>query len=62
MDEDFCGLGKCQLGLKSIHCEALAQEHTKVLGHLVQREDLSTVEATHAMLRSGVLQEQHLSA
>lgn len=42
--------------------DALAQEYTKVLGRFVQREDLSTVEATHAMLRSGVLKELHLSA
>lgn len=42
--------------------DAVAQEYTKVLGRFVQREDLCTVEATHAMLRSGALQELRLSA
>lgn len=42
--------------------DLLAQEYTKVLGRHVQREDLSTVEDTHAMLRSGALDEIQLSA
>jgi len=42
--------------------DMVAQEYTKVFGRFVQREDLSTVEATHEMLRSGALAELHLSA
>jgi phenylpropionate dioxygenase-like ring-hydroxylating dioxygenase large terminal subunit len=42
--------------------DLVAQEYTRVLGRHVQREDLSTVEATHAMLKSGALDHIHLSA
>lgn len=42
--------------------DLFAQEYTRVLGRHVQREDLSTVEATHAMLRSGALEQLQLSA